>query len=149
MAVWLVPLVMVAMNVVYALSAYPFDRLSDSMSHGTRLACGLGMLIAADAVLATHCPGLLVGVALWGLHMGMTQEFLAAMVADTAPEDLRGTAFSLFDLVSGVAMPLAGVIAGVLWEDLGSQTTFAAGGGFAAPALVALTLRQTGRRYRR
>lgn len=144
MAVSLVPLVMVAMNIVYALSAYPFGKLSDTMSHGTLLASGLVVLIAADAVLATASgwPALLVGVALWGLHMGMTQGLLAAMVADTAPDDLRGTAFGLFNLVSGVAMLLASVIAGLLWERLGSQTTFAAGGAFAVLALLGLIARQ-------
>lgn len=139
-AVALVPLVMVAMNIVYALSAYPFGRLSDSMDHGVLLAVGLGVLIAADAVLAlaTDWPMLLVGVALWGLHMGITQGLLAAMVADTAPDDLRGTAFGLFNLVSGVAMLLASVIAGVLWARLGAQATFVAGGVFALLTLVGI-----------
>ena len=139
-AVSLVPLVMVAMNIVYALSAYPFGKLSDSMSHGALLAWGLVVLVAADAVLAfaTGWPTLLIGVALWGLHMGMTQGLLAAMVADTAPDDLRGTAFGLFNLVSGVAMLLASVIAGVLWERLGSQATFIAGGIFALTTLICL-----------
>lgn len=139
-AMSLVPLVMVAMNAVYALSAYPFGKLSDATSHGTLLAWGLVVLIAADAVLAfaTGWPALLLGVALWGLHMGMTQGLLAAMVADTAPDDLRGTAFGLFNLVAGAAMLLASVIAGVLWERLGAQATFAAGAGFAALALLSL-----------
>lgn len=139
-----VPLVLVAMNIVYALSTYPFGKLSDTMRHGTLLAWGLVVLIAADAVLATASgwPALLVGVALWGLHMGMTQGLLAAMVADTAPDDLRGTAFGLFNLVSGVAMLLASVIAGLLWERLGSQATFAAGGAFAVLALLGLIARQ-------
>ncbi len=137
-----VPLVMVAMNIVYALSAYPFGKLADSISHRALLAWGLGVLIAADAVLAlaTGWPTLLIGVALWGLHMGMTQGLLAAMVADTAPDDLRGTAFGLFNLVSGVAMLLASVIAGVLWERLGSRATFAAGGAFALLSLLGLVV---------
>lgn len=93
----LVPLVMVAMNLVYAGSAYPFGKLSDRMSHTKLLAWGLIVLIAADLVLATndHWTTVLVGVALWGVHMGMTQGLLATMVADTAPADLRGTAFGL------------------------------------------------------
>lgn len=142
-AVSLVPLVMVAMNVVYASSAYPFGKLSDAMSHGVLLAWGLAVLVAADAVLAlaTGWPTLLLGVALWGLHMGMTQGLLAAMVAGTAPDDLRGTAFGLFNLVSGVAMLLASVIAGVLWERLGSQATFIAGGAFAVLTLLGLVVR--------
>ena len=99
----LVPLVLVVMNVVYAVGAYPFGKLSDRMSHTKLLAWGLVVLIAADVVLAYGNHGLVwVGVALWGLHMGMTQGLLAAMVADTAPADLRGTAYGFFNLVSGI-----------------------------------------------
>jgi MFS family permease len=142
----LVPLVMVAMNLVYALSAYPFGKLSDSVSPRALLAWGLVALVAADAVLAaaTGWPTLLIGVALWGLHLGMTQGLLAAMVADTAPEDLRGTAFGLFNLVSGGAMLLASVIAGQLWEGLGSQATFLAGAAFALLTLLGLAARRSG-----
>lgn len=137
-AVSFVPLVMVAMNIVYALSAYPFGRLSDTMSHTALLGAGLVVLIAADAVLAwaTSWPALLAGVTLWGLHMGMTQGPLAAMVADAAPADLRGTAFGVFNLASGVAMLLASAIAGLLWQQWGAPATFLAGAGFAALALV-------------
>lgn len=136
----LVPLVMVAMNGVYALSAYPFGKLSDTASHAVLLAAGLAVLVASDLVLAqaTGWPWLLLGVALWGLHMGMTQGLMASMVADTAPEDLRGTAFGFFNLVSGVAMLAASVVAGLLWERLGAATTFLAGAGFAGAALAAL-----------
>ncbi len=139
-ALALVPLVMVAMNLAYALSAYPFGKLSDSMSHRRLLGWGLVVLVAADAVLAVAAswPALLLGVLLWGLHMGMTQGLLAAMVADAAPDDLRGTAFGLFNLVSGVAMLLASVIAGALWDRVGSQATFVAGAGFAVVALAGL-----------
>ena len=137
-----VPLVMVAMNLVYSLCAYPFGKLADAMSHTTLLAWGLLALVAADLVLAfaPGWPTMLVGVALWGLHMGMTQGLLAAMVAHAAPEDLRGTAFGFFNLVSGLAMLAASVIAGLLWDRLGSQATFLAGGGFAVAALLALVL---------
>jgi MFS family permease len=135
-----VPLVMVAMNLVYALSAYPFGRLADAMSHTRLLGWGLVMLVAADLVLAfaPGWPTMLLGVALWGLHMGMTQGLLAAMVAHAAPEDLRGTAFGVFNLASGVAMLAASLIAGLLWDLIGPQATFLAGGGFAAAALLAL-----------
>ena len=135
-----VPLVMVAMNLVYALSAYPIGKLADSMTRSTLLAGGMLSLVAADLVLA-FAPGwpmLLFGVALWGLHMGMTQGLLAAMVADAAPQHLLGTAFGLFNLVSGLAMLMASAIAGLLWDRLGAQTTFLAGAGFAAAALTAL-----------
>lgn len=136
----LVPLVMVAMNLVYAASAYPFGKLSDQMSHKKLLAWGLVVLIAADLVLATndHWITVLAGVALWGLHMGITQGLLATMVADTAPADLRGTAFGLFNLVSGMALLIASVVAGLLWDQLGASFTFYAGAGFCVIALIAL-----------
>lgn len=138
-AAW-VPLVMVAMAGVYAASAYPFGKLADRMSHRALLAWGLGVLVVADAVLALAGGwwGLGLGVALWGVHMGMTQGLLGAMVADTAPAALRGTAFGLFNLASGLAMLMASVIAGALWTTLGPAATFAAGGGFAALTVLAL-----------
>ena len=139
-AVALVPLVMVAMNAVYAASAYPFGKLSDRMSHKTLLAWGLVVLIAADLVLAMddHWTTVLAGVALWGVHMGMTQGLLATMVAATAPADLRGTAFGFFNLVSGVALLLASTVAGLLWDRYGAAWTFYAGAAFSALALLGL-----------
>ncbi|MHA1025418.1 MFS transporter [Enterobacter ludwigii] len=125
----LIPLVMVVMNVIYSFSAYPFGKLSDGMSHTRLLQWGLVVLIAADVVLAlsTHWIGIIVGVALWGMHMGMTQGLLAAMVAKTAPADLRGTAFGLFSMVSGVGLLMASVGAGAIWELWGAEYTFYAG----------------------
>ena len=139
----LVPLVMVAMNVIYAASAYPFGRLSDRCSHAKLLALGLGVLMAADLVLANAARWVWVlpGVALWGLHMGITQGLLATMVADTAPGDLRGTAYGFFNLVSGAAMLIASGLAGLLWERLGASITFYAGAAFCAITLVALARR--------
>ncbi|WP_430690183.1 MFS transporter [Klebsiella quasipneumoniae] len=124
-----IPLVMVAMNLVYSVTAYPFGKLSDSMSHSKLLQWGLLVLILADIVLAlsAHWSTLLVGVALWGIHMGMTQGLLAAMVAHTAPPALRGTAFGMFNLMSGLALLLASTGAGVLWETFGAASTFYAG----------------------
>lgn len=135
-----VPLVMVAMNVVYALSAYPFGRLSDRVSHTTLLAAGLVVLLMADLVLAynDHWTTVLVGVALWGVHMGMTQGLLATMVADTAPKDLRGTAYGFFNLVSGLAMLVASVLAGWLWDRWGASSTFLAGAAFCCVTLLGL-----------
>lgn len=136
----LVPLVMVAMNVIYALSAYPFGKLSDRMSHKKLLGLGLIVLIAADLVLASsnHWGVVLGGVALWGVHMGITQGLLATMVADTAPADLRGTAYGFFNLVSGLAMLLASVLAGLLWDQLGAAFTFYASACFCVVALLGL-----------
>lgn len=139
-ALALVPLVMVAMNLVYALAAYPFGKLSDRMSHHKLLALGLLVLLAADLVLAasSHWSVLLVGVSLWGIHMGITQGLLASMVAATAPADLRGTAYGFFNLVSGVSMLAASVLAGLLWDAAGASATFYAGAGLCALALLAL-----------
>jgi MFS family permease len=136
----LTPLVMVAMNVIYAVSAYPFGKLSDRVSHSWLLAFGLIVLIAADLVLAhsNHWSTLLAGIALWGIHMGMTQGLLAAMVADTAPADLRGTAYGFFNLMSGLAMLVASGLAGFVWDRFGAATTFYAGAVFCLLALVGL-----------
>ena len=143
MALALVPLVMVAMNVVYSLTAYPLGKLSDRVSHHGLLLAGLSVLVLADVVLAvsTHWVGLLLGVALWGVHMGMTQGLLAAMVAAQAPADLRGTAFGFFNLVSGVALLAASVLAGLLWQYLGPAWTFGAGAAFSVLAMAALAWR--------
>jgi MFS family permease len=137
------PLVLVVMNVVYALSAYPLGKLADRMSHLALLGAGLAVLIIADLVLA-EAQGLLavsLGVALWGLHLGMTQGLLATMVADTAPAQLRGTAFGFFNLASGITMLVASVLAGLLWDRLGPGVTFYAGAIFALAALLMLALR--------
>jgi len=142
-SVALVPLVMVAMNLVYAASAYPFGKLSDSVSHSKLLVTGLLVLIAADLVLATddHLATVLLGVALWGMHMGITQGLLARMVADTAPHDLRGTAYGFFNLICGLAMLVASVLAGLLWDKLGAAFTFYTGAVFCVLALFGLVLR--------
>jgi MFS family permease len=136
----LVPLVMVAMSGVYAASAYPFGKLSDRMSHRLLLALGLVVLIVADLLLglAQAWPLALAGVLLWGLHMGMTQGLLAAMVAEVAPADLRGTAFGVFNLLSGLAMLVSSLLAGALWDALGPAATFYAGAGFCALTLLGL-----------
>ncbi|MDE3028939.1 MAG: MFS transporter, partial [Paracoccaceae bacterium] len=130
----LIPGVLVVMNMAYALSAYPVGRLSDAMDRLNLLLLGLGFLVVADVVLAqaSGVLGLLVGAALWGLHMGFTQGILATLVADEAPEALRGTAFGVFNLISGVALLLASGLAGALWTLSGPQATFLAGAVFAA-----------------
>lgn len=141
----LVPLVMVAMNVIYAASAYPFGKLSDHMSHAGLLALGLAVLIAADLVLAAdeHWTTVLLGVALWGVHLGLTQGLLARMVADVTPADLRGTGYGFFNLMSGLAMLVASVLAGMLWDQLGAAFTFHAGAMFCVIAAVGLVWRPT------
>ncbi len=136
----LVPAVLVVMNVAYSLSAYPVGVLSDRMDRITVLILGLALLVVADVVLAftSGIAGVAIGVVLWGLHMGFTQGLFAALVADTAPPELRGTAFGLFNLVTGVALLVASVAAGAIWDVAGPQATFLAGAGFAILTLAAL-----------
>jgi len=136
----LTPLVLIGMNVVYAAAAYPFGKLSDTMSHTRLLALGLVVLIAADLLLAwsNQWGWVWAGISLWGLHLGITQGLLATMVADTAPEDLRGTAYGFFNLVGGLAMLIASTLAGLLWDRLGASFTFIAGAGFCLLALISL-----------
>jgi MFS family permease len=138
------PLVMIAMNGVYAAFAYPFGRLADRLPASRLLAAGLLLLIGADLALAvgTHWAWVALGVLLWGLHMALTQGLLAALVAAQAPADLRGTAFGVFNLASGLALLLASGLAGWLWDRFGSGATFGAGAAIAAIALGALLLRR-------
>ena len=128
----LVPLVMVAMNFVYAVCAYPFGRLSDRFSYRVLLALSLVVLLCADLALSVdgHWGIMLAGVALWGVHMGMSQGLLGVMVAGAAPADLRGTAYGFFNFVSGLAVLLASLAAGGLWDSFGAAYTFYAGAGF-------------------
>jgi MFS family permease len=138
LALALIPLVFVWMNLIYALTATPAGILSDRMGRVNVLLCGLGALVVADLTLA-FVPGLggvVIGVGLWGLYLGFSQGLLSALVADTAPEDLRGTAFGLFNLVTGVALLVASVLAGWLWYDFGPTATFSAGAVFSGLALL-------------
>ncbi|MEQ1776654.1 MAG: MFS transporter, partial [Burkholderiales bacterium] len=140
LAVTWVPVILIVMNVVYAASAYPFGILSDKINRKVLLTGGIGVLIAADLTLALASNAWIVsaGAALWGLHMGATQGIMTAIIADTAPDDLRGTAFGMFHLITGVALLAASVIAGGLWTLFGPAMTFYAGAMFSAVALVGL-----------
>ncbi|CAG0939348.1 hypothetical protein GALLN_00575 [Gallionellaceae bacterium] len=135
-----IPVVMIAMNIFYAAAAYPAGAAADRFSARTLLLIGLALLIAADLVLALAASplGAFAGASLWGLHMAFTQGLLSKLVADTAPENLRGTGFGIFNLVSGGALLLASIIAGSLWSVLGPSFTFLAGAGFAAVAALGL-----------
>lgn len=141
-----VPLVMIVMNVFYASAAYPAGAAADRTRPRTLLLLGLVLLVAADGVLAFARSPLIVfvGAALWGLHMALTQGLLSKLVADTAPAELVGTGFGIFNLVSGVALLLASIIAGYLWSAFGASVTFLAGAVFAALAAIGLlaTVRQ-------
>jgi MFS family permease len=140
-----VPVVMVIMNVVYASASYPAGAAADR--HGPRglFLSGLAVLIAADLVLAFgNTSGvILVGAALWGVHMALTQGLLSKLVADSSPADLRGTAFGLFNLIGGIATLLASVIAGSLWSAFGPQATFAAGAAFAFATALGIAVYRT------
>ena len=140
MTITLVPVVMMVMSAAYAASAYPAGALSDRVGRLGLLVLGLVALIAADVVLAAagSTAVMLAGALLWGLHMGLSQGLLAAMVADTAPADVGGSAFGVFNLVSGVALLLASIVAGILWDQFGAPATFLAGAVFAGVALLAL-----------
>ena len=140
LAVTLIPGVLVAMNVVYAGSAYPFGRLSDAINRRTLLALGAMFLIVADIVLATAGTSwqVFAGVMLWGLHLGATQGLLSTLVVDAAPADLRGTALGAYNLITGIALLVASVMAGSLWTAFGPGATFLAGGGFAGIALLGM-----------
>ena len=135
-----VPAILIVMNIVYSLFAYPAGVAADRFSARTLLVFGLGLLVAADVILAMADAPFLVflGVAIWGLHMAFTQGLLSKLVADTAPRELRGTAFGIFNLVSGGVLLLASVIAGSLWSIYGASATFIAGASFAALSAMGL-----------
>jgi MFS family permease len=140
------PAVIGVMSLVYAASAYPAGRLQDRIGARPLLLLGLLALIAADLLLAfgKTLATVFLGIGLWGLHMGLTQGVLAALIAATAPPQLRGTAFGLFGLVTGLAALVASVLAGVLWDRIGPAATFSAGAAFAATALGAFLLLKQG-----
>ena len=144
LAVSLVPLILIAMNVVYAASAYPFGQLSDRVNRKSLLALGIGFLVAADLVLAAADTvwTVLAGSMLWGLHMGATQGLLTTLVAAAVPPDLRGTAFGVFSLVTGGVLLLASALAGFLWTAYGPGAAFLAGAVFSAVALIGLLARR-------
>jgi MFS family permease len=138
--VTLVPLVLVVMNLIYATAAYPAGVLADEGGRRRGLVAGLMILVLADLVLA-FAPGVggaLSGAALWGLHLALTQGLLAALIADTAPPELRGTAFGLFNLLTGIALLAASVVAGRLWDTVGARGTFLGGALLAALALIGM-----------
>jgi MFS family permease len=144
----LVPVVLVVMNVAYAFAAYPVGVLSDRLGRDKLLALGIVFLIIADLVLAfgATIPFLMFGVVIWGLHMGFTQGLLPTLVADSAPVELRATAFGVFNFASGIAMLVASVIAGALWDNFGPTATFAVGAVVTAAALASLVAVRARRR---
>jgi len=140
--VGLSPIVLILMGVVFSLSSYPVGVLADRMDRGKLLALGFIALIIAELLLANaaHYGLALLGVALWGLHLGLTQGLLSTLVAGSAPDHLRGTAFGIFNLANGIALLIASLVAGALWQMLGASTTFYTGAAFAGTALVLLLI---------
>jgi len=138
------PVILIIMNILYALSAYPAGKLADRIDRNYLMVAGLLVLLAADLLLAqAHTlTSIFAGVVLWGLHMGITQGLLATMVADASPKKLRGSGFGLFYLVSGIAMLLASLVAGVVWDMFGAAMTFYCGAGFAAISLLLVLMRK-------
>lgn len=138
----LTPLVLVAMNLAYLLSAYPVGKLSDRMPKENLLVVGCGILAVANALLAVASNPLLliIGALLWGLHMGFTEGVFAAMVANSAPKDLRGSAFGIFNMLRGLVLLAASVVAGLLWDQFGSQATFGFASALALVTILALWL---------
>ena len=143
MSIAAAPFVMVIMSFFYAVSAYPFGKLADNMSHSRLLMIGLLVLMAADILLAINqWIAVMAGASLWGIHMGMTQGLLAAMIADVSPIDLRGTAYGFFNLASGLMMLVASMLAGFLWEYASPSFTFYMGACFCGIALIGLAARR-------
>lgn len=142
LAVGYAPAIMIAMNIAYSIFAYPADAAADSFPARTLLLFGLWVLVAADVLLAIATSPWIafIGAAFWGVHMAFTQGLLSKLVADTAPTELRGTAFGIFNLISGGALLLASVIAGSFWSVFGASATFIAGASFATLAAIGLLL---------
>lgn len=142
LTVTLAPLALIVMNIVYALSAYPVGALSDCMSRYTLLMFGFGVLAVSDLFLAfgQNIWVVMVGIGLWGLHMGMTQGLLATLVTDTTTTEVRGTAFGFFNLISGGALLLASFVAGLMWDQIGPSATFIAGAVFTTIGLIGTAL---------
>jgi MFS family permease len=138
----LTPLALVAMNLAYLLSAYPVGKLADRTPKQYLLVVGCGILALANGLLAVASNPvlLIVGALLWGLHMGFTEGVFAAMVANSAPSDLRGSAFGIFNMLRGVVLLVASVIAGLLWDQIGPQATFGFASVLALLTVVALWL---------
>jgi MFS family permease len=142
LSITIAPLVLVLFNLAYLLGSYPAGALSDRRDPKGVLLAGIGVLVAADLILSRDwgLAGLAAGVALWGVHMALTQGLFARMIADSSPPELRATSFGAFHFVTGIATLLASVAAGMLWDREGSDAAFVAGAGVAAVAGAMLVL---------
>jgi len=142
------PLTLAIFNLAYVALAYPAGILSDRMSPRSILMAGMAALIAGNVILAEtgNFLGLVIGTALWGAHMALTQGIFARMIADSAPEELRATSFGAFWFVTGIATLFASLGAGWLWDRQGSSATFLTSAAIAAAALAMLSLLENERR---
>jgi len=140
--VGLSPFVLVLMMIVFSGSSYPVGLLADRMDRKILLAFGFVALMASELVLASASSYMIAmaGVVLWGVHLGLTQGLLSTLVADSAPDHLRGTAFGVFNLVNGIALLFASLVAGVVWQMLGASMTFYVGAAFAGVAFLLLLI---------
>jgi len=146
-----IPGILLVMSLFYAITAYPAGRLSDRIGRISLLIVGLLFLVCADTILAfaNQVIWVVIGAGIWGIHMGFTQGLFSALVADTASEDLRGTAFGIYGLATGLSILFASIFAGWLWDIYGPRATFFAGAGFSIAALIGLLIYQSRRRSQR
>lgn len=135
-----VTLIMVIQNIVTMFAAYPVGRLSDSMDRRIPLAMAFIFSIVADVFFAlTHSLWVgLLGVALWGLQLGISQSLLLTKVADTAPQEVRGTSFGVYYLIVGFCLFTTNFISGKLSDAFGLRSVFVMSGVLAFLALMAL-----------
>jgi len=138
-----VPLILVFTHTVFSAAAYPFGALADRVDHRLQLALAVAVLLAADLVLAAG--GTMVtaflGASLWGLQMGVSEGLLSASVANAAPDDLRGTAFGIYQLAFGLAAFGASGTAGALWSIGGPPLAFGVSACVAAGVVPVLAFR--------
>ncbi|MCF8468547.1 MAG: MFS transporter, partial [Sneathiella sp.] len=136
------PFVLMLMSIVFSLSSYPAGILADRMNRSILLALGFATLIVAELLLA-NASGyfvVLIAVTFWGIHLGLTQGLLSALVADSAPDHLRGTAFGIYNLTNGISLLFASIVAGVLWQTWGASITFYVGAAFAGMGLLLILI---------
>ena len=137
-----VPMVLVVMYLVFSVAAYPFGVLADHLDRRLQLGIGTVILVGADVVLANASTVWLtmLGAALWGLQLGVTQGLLGATIADVAPDRLRGTAFGIYDVAIGVGTFIASAGAGALWMAGGPSIAFSFSACVATAAALMLLL---------
>jgi MFS family permease len=137
-----IPLVLVTMNVSYAISSYPCGVLSDKLGRFDLLLSSFVLYVAVYAgfALADQPWQIWSLLVLYGFYLGLSQGNLLAFVADTIPSQLRGTAFGAINLVVGFALLPASMLAGLLWQYVSPAATFFAGSALAVLAIIVFLL---------